>query len=220
MSPQPLSTSDLDRRHLLGFLGAGIAGMAALAAPGAAAGDDPCNPTSLPSHLSVLSPGFPNALIPHAHRLAVVATHGKKERMLGAIDDLVKKNKAFFQKAGSVQLLSHLAKSGKTPKSVVEMLSLFEAGWTPVAPNLCAPVSGTCKNTGCNDKCKQGGKYSGGECAGLFTDEACTCVCNTAPAELSLVALIVMALLATPAPEEIPGILDAISQTILRRAKP
>ncbi|HYH45084.1 MAG TPA: hypothetical protein VEG34_05315 [Thermoanaerobaculia bacterium] len=196
--------------------------MAALAAPStlATAGEDPCNPTSLPSHLSVLSLGFPNALVPHAHRLAVTAAHGKNTRMLGAIDDLVKKNKAFFQKANSVQILSQVVKIGKTPKTIVEMLSLFEAGWTPAAPSLCQPVSGTCKNTGCNDRCKQGGKYSGGECVGLFTDEPCSCVCNSAPAELALVALIVMALLATPGPEDIPGILGAISQTILRRAKP
>ena len=218
MSPQPLSTRDLDRRRLLGFLGAGVA---ALAAPSAlaTAGEDPCNPTSLPSHLASLSPG-PNALIPHAHRLAVTAAHGKNTRMLGAIDDLVKKNKAFFQKAVPVQILSQLVKSGKTPKTVVEMLSLFEAGWTPSAPSLCAPAGGTCKNTGCSDSCKRGGKSSGGECVGLFTDEPCSCVCDPAPAELSLVSLIVMALLATPTPEGIPGILTAISQTILRRAKP
>ena len=212
MPPQPLSTSDLDRRHLLGFLGAG---MAALAAPGAAAAaDDPCNPTSLPSHLASLVPG-PNALVPHAHRLAVVATHGKKDRLLGPIDDLVKKNKAFCQKAVPVQILSQLVKNGKTPKTVVEMLSLFEVGWTPAAPSLCQPVSGTCKNTGCSGSCKQGG-----ECVGLFTDEPCSCVCNPSPVEFSLVSLIILALLATPVPEDIPGILGAISQTILRRAKP
>ena len=209
--------NNLDRRHLLRFLGAGMAAMAVPTALAAAAGEtDPCNPTSLPSHLSVLEPSYANALVPHAHRLAVVATHGKKDRLLAPIDDLVKKNKAFFQKTDFVKNLSQVVKLGKTPKSVVEMLSLFEAGYTPPG-GLCQPAAGKCKDSGCNDRCRQGGKYSGGECLGLFTDEPCSCVCNPALPDFSLMSLIVFTLFATPAPEMIPGILSAISQTILRR---
>lgn len=217
---QMLSPGDphpLDRRHLLRFLGAGMA--AALAAPSVlSAGEDPCNPGSLPSHLSVLESTYVNALVPHAHRLAVVATHGKKDRLLKPIDDLVKKNKEFFKKADFVKNLSQVVKLGKTPKTVVEMLSLFEAGWTP--PALCDSVGGKCKDFGCNDRCKQGGKYTGGECVGLFADEPCSCVCNPGPHEFSLMGLIVLALLATPVPEQISGMLATISQTILRQAKP
>jgi hypothetical protein len=207
---------NLDRRHLLGFLGAG---MAVMAAPKAlAAGEDPCNPTSLPSHLSFLVPQYPDALIPHAHRLAVTATHGKKDRLLKPIDDLVKKNKAFFQKADFVKNLSQVVKMGKAPKSVLEMLSLFDAGWTPPSAKLCEPVAGKCKDFGCSNNCKQGGKYTGGECVGLFTDEPCSCVCNPGAPEFSLMGLIVLALFATPAPDQIPGTLANITQTILRAA--
>lgn len=207
---------NLDRRHVLGFLGAS---MAALAAPGAlTAGEDPCNPTSLPSHLSVLVPQYPDALVPHAHRLAVVATHGKKDRLLKPIDDLVKKNKAFFQKTDFVKNLSQAVKSGHTPKNVVEMFSMFQKGWLPPTPALCEPVAGKCKDFGCNDRCRKDAKYSGGECVGLFTDEPCSCVCNPGAPEFSLMGLIVMALFATPVPEQIPGVLTAISQTILKQA--
>ena len=210
----------LDRRHLLRSLGAGLAALAvpgSLAAAGEASGPtDPCNPTGLPYHLSVLDPAYPNALVPHARKLAVLATQGKKERVMGAIDDLVKKNKAFFQKTDFVKNLSKLVKSGKTPKTIQEMLSLLAVGW--VTPELCEPENGSCKDFGCADDCRLRG-HSGGGCLPLgLPEEPCSCLCIPGVLEFSLIALILLLLMMTPGPDEIPAILAAVSRLIIRRA--
>lgn len=218
----------VDRRYLLRYLGAG---MAALAVPGALAAVDvkplsgtaeptPCNPLGLPYHLSVLDPKYPHALVPHAHRLASIATQGKVGRINAAIDDLVKKNKAFFQKSPIVKELSKRVKSGKTPKTVQEMLSVFEAGW--MVPDLCEPVAGVCEDFGCDDACWTQRNSPGGTCVPLpfVAGNPCECVCNPGILEFTLMALILLLLLVTPGPDEIPGILGVISRLIIRRAAP
>ena len=217
----------VDRRYLLRYLGAG---MAALAVPGALAAVDvkplsaaaeptPCNPLGLPYHLSILDPKYPHALVPHAHKLALLGTSGKTNRIVGAIDDLVKKNKAFFQKSPIVKELSKRVKSGKTPKTVQEMFSLFETSWT--GPSVCIVGPEHCIDTGCDDACWAGGKYPGGQCypapAGIFEEE-CICACNPGFLEFTLLALLILLLLATPGPDEIPVLLAAVSRLIIRRA--
>ena len=217
----PQDPGHLDRRHLLRYLGAG---MAALAAPGALAAavdlGSPCEPTGLPSHLAILDPRYSNALVPYAYKATLSGTGGKANRVLGAIDDLVKKNKAFFQKSPIVKELSKRVKSGKTPKTVQEMLGLFETSWT--GPDVCITgPAGKCIDTGCDDACWAGGKYPGGACYPTPTaifDEECTCFCNPGLLELSLLALLILLLLATPGPDEIPALLAAVSRLIIRRA--
>lgn len=212
------TSQNLDRRNLLGVLGASMAMMAVPKAVAAGEITDPCNPLHLPYHLSVLDPAYPDALVPHGHKLALIATQGKKDRVVAAIDDLVKKNKAFFQKTQFVKKLAPLVKSNKPPKTVQEMFALFEIGW--VVPELCEPVKNVCKDFGCDDECWLKHNSPGGAClpVGFLGGNPCECVCFPGVFEFALMALIILLLLATPAPDEIPAILAAISRLIIRRA--
>lgn len=225
MSQSPVrkaAPDHLDRRHLLRSLGAGLA---ALAVPGALAAvaadpsdvpgpEPPCGPTSLPSHLAILDPCYPNALIPHAYRLGMLATQGKKDSPMAALDNLLKKNKAAFQKTAFVKNLTKRVKSAGPPKTIEEMFSLLAVGW--LTPALCE-LNGKCEDFGCADDCRLRG-HPGGGCLPLgIPEEPCTCLCIPSVLEFSLIALVLLLLMMTPGPDEIPAILAAVSRLIIRR---
>ena len=219
--------NSLDRRHLLRFLGAG---MAALAAPGALAaavadplaapGSAPCASTFvLPSHLMILDCRYPDALIPHLHRLALIGTHGKNGPLIGAIDNVLKKNKKALQKSGFVKGVAERMERGNPPKTIQEMFSLFENAW--IAPEICLKVGRSCVDKGCSNACYNL-DYPGGVCLNLgtiadFPGGPCHCVCYPGLLEFTLAALIALLLVLTPGPDEIPAILAYISRLIVRR---
>lgn len=226
-APEREPGSILDRRSLLSGLGA----LTLLTAPAGVlraievAPAEPlpaCTPPSgMPAHLKSLCASDPNSFAVHAWNTAKAYGAGETAGLLDRLAEFVAAHRVDLSTSPFVLDMAQRERNGTVPTTIAGLTQVMinstlcsaeAGGWGA----LCIEGPESCISTGCDE--------IPGDCwavPALLQElglEPCECVRRPKWYELALAALILLLLIATPGPDEIPAIIAAISRVVVRAA--
>jgi hypothetical protein len=225
--PDRAPAPSVDRRSLLSGLGA----LTLLAAPASVlravepAPTQPlpvCSPPSgMPAHLASLCASDPNSFAVHAWGAAEASGAGGTAGLLDRLEEFLTAHKRELSTSPFVLNMAALERSGNVPTTIEGLTqvmvnsTLCSAGDVGGALCIEGPLGESCISTGCDE--------IPGDCwltPKPLRDfvEPCECVREVSWWEVALMALLLLLLIATPGPDEIPAMVAAASRLIVRVA--
>jgi hypothetical protein len=225
--PDRAPAPSVDRRSLLSGLGA----LTLLAAPASvlravetvpAEPLPACTPPSeMPAHLTSLCASDPNSFAVHAWGAAEAYGAGGTSGLLDRLEEFVTAHKTELSTSQFVLDLAALERNRNLPRTIEGLTqvminsTLCSAG---DSGSLCieGPLGESCISTGCDDI--PGDCWLVPELLRGHVEEPCECVRTPKWYEVVLIALLLLLLIATPGPDEIPAMIAAASRLIVRVA--
>lgn len=224
--PDRTPAPSVDRRSLLSGLGA----LTLLAAPASvlrAVEPIPtqpvpaCTPPSgMPAHLTSLCASDPNSFAVNAWGTAEAYGAGGTAGLLDRLEEFLAAHKAELSTSPFVLAMAQREKDGTVPTTIEGLTQVMVNSTLCNAGDfgsLCieGPLGESCISTGCDE--------IPGDCwltPKPLRDfvEPCECVREVSWYEVALIALLLLLLIATPGPDEIPAMVAAASRLIVRVA--
>lgn len=178
-------------------------------------------PSGMPAHLTSLCASDPNSFPVHSWNTAKAYGAGETGGLLDRLAEFVAAHMADLSTSPFVLDMAQRERNGTVPTTIAGLTQVMinstlcsaEAGGSGA---LCIEGPESCISTGCDE--------IPGDCwpvPALIQElglEPCECVRRPKWYELALAALILLLLIATPGPDEIPAIIAAISRVVVRAA--
>ncbi len=181
--------------------------------------------TSMPSHLTNSDPYDPNAFGPSAWALASGLTNNCLDPLIDSLEDFIDENKDEMADSQLVSLFYEADQNGALPTTIAEFVALFLKGLMPSFGARLPTQEGSLCIEGPEDSCIDVGCSSiPGTCwsvPALIQElgvEPCECVRHPKWWEIALAASILLILVLTPGPDEIPATMAIIGRLIVRAA--
>ncbi|HYO13342.1 MAG TPA: hypothetical protein VE685_09135 [Thermoanaerobaculia bacterium] len=225
--PDQTPARSVDRRSLL----SGLSALTLLAAPAsvlrALETEVPtqplpaCTPPSgMPAHLKSLCASDPNSFAVNAWGTAEAYGAGGTNGLLDRLEEFLAAHKAELSTSPFVLNLAALERAGNLPRTIEGLTQVMVNSTLCSAGDfgsLCieGPLGQSCIDTGCEDI--PGDCWLTPEPLREFI-ETCECVRRVRWWEVALIALLLLLLIATPGPDEIPAMIAAASRLIVRVA--